>query len=419
MNRYGKIATLFIIFIMLFITVFSFSACKKQEKKAILILPGIMGSIYYTVDNDTGEKMAIWSGESTDEFLKSFQNMHLLICDDEGKPLHDNAYVAGWDDKDLWKYGANLRVMPGPDQKEGEGDVLRKLTEDLEEAVGSTYDVRVYQYDWRLDLRYLAEQLENFINTQGYTEVVLITHSMGGMVASHYLARSEANCAKTSLFIPISCPFLGSVEIYSYMETGAFPGFDNMGLDIGKITGFGNTICSAYQLFPSRALYQSYPEGISPITVNNEPLSYDQAFELLKLRKWAQKKDSLGYRPQFDSIEESVGLLYDTEGKHVTSKVSTFFIAGNGYQTRYNINYTSATKEAVYDNLNQEDTINKTVSGDSVVPLYSATLGQIDKENKATASNVMIYNTDKYSHMYITTAPVVKEKVMELIKALG
>lgn len=390
------------------------SACEKSAKRAILVLPGVMGSIYYTLDGE-GNKIAVWSGESPDEFASSFSNMKLLVCDDEGNPVHSNVYVAGWEDKELWKYGANLKMIAGPDQQAGEGDVIRTLTQEIDAEYGDRYEVRAYQYDWRLDLRFLGQQLEEFINSQGYTEVILVTHSMGGMVASNYLARNEANREKVKLFVPIACPLLGSVEIYSYMETGAFPGYDNLPFDISSLTGFGNTIQSAYQLFPSRTLYSSYPEGFSPISINNQPLSYDEATEMLKTRNWAQKKNSAGTRPQLDTMEQAFNGLYDDQGAHVTTKVNTYYIAGNGYLTRYNINYSTS---GIYDNLNKADTINRTISGDSIVPLYSAALGMIDENGNPTADNVFVYNTNKYSHMYLASMPEVKAKVIELVATI-
>lgn len=414
-----KVLSLIIILSIITVSIISFGACSPKSKKAILVLPGVMGSIYYKIDEDTGEKVAIWSGESPDEFLSSFRNMDLLVCDDEGIPMHDNVYVADWNDKELWKYGSNLKMIAGPDQLPNEGDVIRTMTQGLEDEFGDRYDVRVYQFDWRLDLRYLGEQLENFINQEGYTEVILVTHSMGGMVASNYLARSQANCDKVSLFVPIACPFLGSVEIYSYMETGAFPGYDDIGIDLKKLTGFGNTIQSAYQLFPFPALYDSYPEGVSPVSVNGVGLSYDEASILLKQRAWAQKKNSSGVRPQFDTIPDAINGLYDAEGKHITTKVNTYFIATNSYKTRYNINYSSADINGVYDNLNVDDSINKTVSGDSIVPIYSALLGQIDNMGNPTADNILIISTNTSSHMYVAATPEAKAKVLELVRAMN
>jgi pimeloyl-ACP methyl ester carboxylesterase len=421
MRKYVKFLIVLTLVIVLASGLFAFSGCAK-EKKAILILPGLMGSIYYTIVD--GEKFAIWSGESVEEFGSSLQNMYLLKCDDNGEPLYDNVHVAGWDDKELWRYGANLKVAPGPGQKIGEGDVLKQLTLDLTEEYGDEYEVRVYQYDWRMDLRGLGEELENFIEEQGYTEVVLITHSMGGMVASHYLARSQENIDKVKLFIPIACPFLGSVEIYSYMESGGFPGFDDLQigglkLDPSEITGFGNTIVSVYQLFPHPELYESYPEGKSPLTVQNTALSYEEAMNVLKTREWAQKDNSPGIRPQFNLIDESRSALYDDEGVHAALRANTFIIATTGMNTRYIINYTSGDIDGEYDNFNVVESENKTISGDSVVPLYSAALGLVDNDGKPINDNVMIIDTDVYSHMYSPVMPEVKAKIMELVGGLN
>lgn len=418
MIKYKFIALIIIMSLILSLLIVM-AGCSVEDNKAILVLPGVMGSIYYTIDEDTGEKIAIWSGEASKEITSSFLNMYMLECDDEGQPLYDNVHVATWEDKELWRYGANLKIMPGFGQERNQGDVIRGITQEINEEYGDVYDVRVWQYDWRLDLRDLGQQLEEFINNQGYTEVILVTHSMGGVVASNYLARSQANRDRVSLFVPIAAPFLGSVEIYSYMESGAFPGYDDIGLDISSLTGFGNTIQSAYQLFPSRQLFDGYPDGISPITVNNEPLNYDQAQVVLKNRPWAQKRQSEGIRPQFNFIEESVNALFDEDGNHVSTKVNSYYIGGNGYNTRYNINYTTEDINGIYDNMNDRNTNNLTVSGDSIVPLYSAVLGFVDNDGNPTRDNIMIISTSTSSHMYLAANAEVKAKVIELIGNLN
>ena len=68
MRKYVKFLIVLTLVIVLASGLFAFSGCAK-EKKAILILPGLMGSIYYTIVD--GEKFAIWSGESVEEFGSS------------------------------------------------------------------------------------------------------------------------------------------------------------------------------------------------------------------------------------------------------------------------------------------------------------------------------------------------------------
>lgn len=59
------------------------------------------------------------------------------------------------------------------------------------------------------------------------------------------------------------------------------------------------------------------------------------------------------------------------------------------------------------------------VSGDSIVPLYSAILGKIDAEGNPTTDNVMIITTEGSSHMYVAATEEAKAKVVELVGKLN
>lgn len=53
------------------------------------------------------------------------------------------------------------------------------------------WDVVVFNYDWRIDNRINSELLEQFIQTNGWEEVILTSHSMGGPVVAGYIARLQ------------------------------------------------------------------------------------------------------------------------------------------------------------------------------------------------------------------------------------
>lgn len=58
-------------------------------------------------------------------------------------------------------------------------------------SIKARYDVEFFSYDWRLSNAHSASQLNTFINEAGYDKVVLVAHSMGGLVASGYMALGE------------------------------------------------------------------------------------------------------------------------------------------------------------------------------------------------------------------------------------
>ena len=80
------------------------------------------------------------------------------------------------------------------------------------------YDIVFFDYDWRLNNSYTATLLASELS--GYTEVIFVAHSMGGLVASKFLANSSANRAKTTALITVGTPFVGSAKAIYAMETG-------------------------------------------------------------------------------------------------------------------------------------------------------------------------------------------------------
>ncbi len=180
-----------------------------EEKNAVVILPGILGS--NLVNAETG--VSVWSGgglmnnlfmsttatdkegrfktEEIKKYLKSF-----LYKDENGKsviPLR----AATMNDKSL-EYGLI--------------DEYKNLYKFFKKTLGSTYDVVVYQYNWTNSCTQSAEELEQFITKNKYTNTILVGHSLGGTVIDYYLARSEQNRTNTKQVITLSTPHFGAVD---------------------------------------------------------------------------------------------------------------------------------------------------------------------------------------------------------------
>jgi len=57
--------------------------------------------------------------------------------------------------------------------------------------------------------------LQKHINDRGYTDVIFVTHSTGGLLASAYIAKSDENKRKVDLALIIAAPLYGT---YSSLE---------------------------------------------------------------------------------------------------------------------------------------------------------------------------------------------------------
>jgi hypothetical protein len=190
-----KIFALFIILSIMTSLIVITAGCDetKTEKKAMILIHGILGGAMYDVDS--GE--AVWAMDmvSTSEIMAMVSNLstltEMLSLDENGESVH------------------NLRVANMNDER-GSYTMLsmfEPLYTSLEEAYGDEYDVIVWQYDWRKDNIQSAVELQSFINDNGYDKVMFFTHSMGGNVVSQYLTMSEDNRNKVELFVPFSTPF--------------------------------------------------------------------------------------------------------------------------------------------------------------------------------------------------------------------
>lgn len=134
---------------------------------------------------------------------------------------------------------------------------LRKLLQQrgLTEGTSLFY----FPYDWRKDLTPTAARLDALIDqaraASGQDQVVLITHSMGGLIARNYLLRYGAD--KVDQFISIGTPYLGAPKVAKVLEVGDNWGLillpDNpfFGLHPMQFKKLSRNFPAAYQLAPS------------------------------------------------------------------------------------------------------------------------------------------------------------------------
>lgn len=118
----------------------------------------------------------------------------------------------------------------------------------VEFAEGIADEVKVFHYDWRQDNFKHIDRLKQLINKDA-DEVILIAHSMGGIVAKLFL-NSDPNSEiikKVSKLISIGTPWKGAAEAYLYLQFGFGPSFLK-GIFKSVIPCFE----SVYQLLPNK-----------------------------------------------------------------------------------------------------------------------------------------------------------------------
>ena len=326
-------------------------------------------------------------GLDIERVINDFKN---LVCDDEGKS------------KLLTKpsYPFDCR-KEGNERFYGSVDVYKDLAESLvNNEKLSDYNIIFFSYDWRLSNVDIANELEKFINTNKYEDVILVAHSMGGLACTCYLS-NEVNKAKVDKFIAIGTPFLGANKAINVVESGQF--FDGL---IGSIiapvaNGFIKDIIkncpSAYELFPPEQIVSMKDYNIleelsysylccgcfscfnSGPQVENIVHAYDKYTEIFTNR-WNRNIPNIS---RFLSNAQLFhNRLYKNDRSILLDDVDLYNIVG------YNIN-TIGTSQIIYDvadvgeDQNGELTYTMMDDGDGTVTFVSSTMNNTLPHDKS------------------------------------
>ena len=102
-------------------------------------------------------------------------------------------------------------------------------------------------YDWRRDIPNATlanlDALVNLARTvAGTSQVDIVGHSMGGLVARNYISANAATAAKVRRLITLGTPYLGSPKFLKALMYGDQfgPSFLGLGLDPGEVQGFSS-----------------------------------------------------------------------------------------------------------------------------------------------------------------------------------
>lgn len=263
------------------------------------------------------------------------------------------------------------------------------------------WDVVVFNYDWRIDNRINSELLEQFIQTNGWEEVILTSHSMGGPVVAGYIARlqdkwlkAEAEAQKnhttqTAVKKPsdiirayraFSPATAGSLDAIYYLDDpigaiadvvngtvgdtlgGVVLGVDAISEGIKKLAGpLAQNLTSVMQLLPFQTFADSdyYGENESPVYVDGVPVT--NMYEWYCSRPWAHTSD---WKPGVDGphdklkpgmktlpeywnsfyVKEKVGSEEDVFAPEL---VNTTYCLGVGYNTKKSVQIVTKDTDTV------------------------------------------------------------------------
>ncbi len=226
----------------------------------VVVLPGIMGSRLAKADGTPVWDLsggALWQGLRT--LGGSLRDLRLPQDIGDAHPGDGIVPVGLMPD---------VHAIPGIWQPiDGYTDLLTWLERTFTLTRGE--NLLPFPYDWRLSCRYNAERLRDTVARElprwqasaperAEARVVLLCHSMGGLIARHYVERLGGH-EVTRRLITLGTPHRGSLAALAHLVNGLRKGWGPFGLDL---TAFARSLPSLHQLTPDYACVET-SEGLS------------------------------------------------------------------------------------------------------------------------------------------------------------
>ncbi|MBP7401936.1 MAG: hypothetical protein KBA30_04910 [Clostridia bacterium] len=333
---------------------------ETRARKAVYVIPGICGSDLYAAVPLTARNLlarapefagvvdptvAIDAGESlwVPQSLHPLSALAMLACDKRGRPLMPVTFRS-----DPVTYGP-IEIY--------EYMVLR-----LGEQLGDDYDVVYFAYDWRAGCYTNALLLQESIEGSGYEEVSLVAHSMGGLIASSYLAMSPANRQRIRRTVFIAVPFLGTPKALWAAETGNIfnmPMLREMTSPEARLAA--SNFRSIPELLPGRRAFDAADAAY--VSADGRLLT-DYPSTAAYLASLPDCGINTGFLPRAEAFQRS---LYLGGGDvHVAAETDALFLCGIGREL---------VRTVKYDADRRLDGAEFGGTGDATVPAWSASLG--------------------------------------------
>ncbi|WP_199312400.1 lipase/acyltransferase domain-containing protein [Phormidium tenue] len=216
---------------------------KTKMRDLVVILPGITGSVLQKDGKD------IWavSGQAAWQALitggGSFQQLKLDHDDPELEDLGDGIKAV--------QVVEDAHFVPGLVKIDGYTAISQAITDSFDVIPGENFFK--FPYDWRRDNRANARILKRFVeerlkkwrespNGAEDGKVILLAHSMGGLISRYYLEVLEGwqDCRA---LITFGTPHRGSVNAVNFLANG----FKKLFFDLTEVM---RSLPSVYQLMP-------------------------------------------------------------------------------------------------------------------------------------------------------------------------
>ncbi|MDX1621342.1 MAG: hypothetical protein R3320_10155, partial [Nitriliruptorales bacterium] len=222
---------------------------KRRLRDIVIVLPGITGSV---LQHDGRDVWAISRGGVWNALTSLGRSFDHLVLEDDDPDVDDLG-----DGVTAPRLMGDVHLVPGLVKIDGYGRIMQMLEDEFEMVpgqAGSDQPANLYPfpYDWRRDNRVAARKLQQLVESalprwREHTgaqdaQVILLAHSMGGLVARHYLEvlGGHEHCRA---LITFGTPYRGSLNAVDFLANG----FKKLLLDLTHLL---RSFTSVYQLLP-------------------------------------------------------------------------------------------------------------------------------------------------------------------------
>jgi triacylglycerol esterase/lipase EstA (alpha/beta hydrolase family) len=286
----------------------------------------------------------------------------------------------------------------------------------------------IYPYDWRKNNNEAASGLKEYVRCiqriYSNTDIDILAHSQGGLVARRYILNNQNNHHIKKL-ISLNSPWLGAPKAVNVLETGMFlDEWYSRLITNETFKELSEFFPAVHELVPTKSYFDLLPQSESVYNNNGNNLSYDQLTSLLDQQFPISKPGTAGRAFHGRAGQDD----WRTDASNV----------------EYHHLYTIRRKPDTVGTVVQKDFLNcppffgcfnsrifsfKPVMGDQTVPTLSAE--RISRNGLSlNAPGVTVANgnlksfiacpscnDDWYSHTGITRNPDVQAEILRILKS--
>lgn len=327
---------------------------KVSMRDVVVVVPGIMGSVLQKDGKDLWTAVRQLSKAVAPSWDQSFDSLLMNGDDPEFDELDDGIKAT------------RLTTLPGiiPGLiKTGDYKAIRNMFTQFFHVVPGEIDSDKpanyfeFPYDWRRDIRVAARSLKKLIDCKlplwrshsgaEDAKVILLAHSMGGLVARHYLEVLNGwhDCR---LLVTFGTPHRGSILALNYLSNGHKIGLQDL-------TALVRSFTSIYQLLP-----------IYPV-INANGVSY-RVVELPGLPHIDQKRtqEALDFHREIEAAVQQ----HETDAHYLRDRYEIIPVVGIGQPTLQSATWFQ--EKLICDETPAPDIDLPLNSGDGTVPSVSS-----------------------------------------------